>query len=105
MLTHLPNTAASTQTFTHWKLLGVRQHRHIDSISNSLPEMQTGHCRFGAELRRPALLDLIADHVLALNWHEYGEGLLQDFTSECSIGRLPDTRHLTKGRNLFSHMV
>ena len=33
---------------------GVRLHRHIDSISNSLPEMQAGYCQFGAGLRRLA---------------------------------------------------
>lgn len=64
---------------------GIRLHRHIDSISNKMEEMRSTYWRLGPELRRvaPILLDLIADHILALHWDRYGEGKLSDFTRHC----------------------
>ena len=49
---------------------GVRLHRRIDSFSNGLAEMKASVRRFHPTLRRPApvLLDLVADHCLALGW-------------------------------------
>ena len=72
---------------------GVRLHRHLDSSSNRMPEMRKSYIHFGPDLRRPApvLLDLIADHVLALQWQRYGIGELTDFTRTCyrAIGNYP----------------
>ncbi|MCS5566547.1 MAG: ACP phosphodiesterase [Pseudomonadales bacterium] len=64
---------------------GVRLHRHLDSTSNRMPEMRQSYVHFGTELRRPApvLLDLIADHVLAIQWDRYGVGDLTQFTTTC----------------------
>lgn len=64
---------------------GIRLHRRIDSISNKLSEMRSTYWRFGPDLRRvaPILLDLVADHILALHWELYGEGKLSDFTDQC----------------------
>ena len=64
---------------------GVRLHRHLDSTSNRMPEMRQSYVHFGTELRRPApvLLDLIADHVLAVQWCRYGVGELTQFTTTC----------------------
>ncbi|MXW55049.1 MAG: DUF479 domain-containing protein [Gammaproteobacteria bacterium] len=64
---------------------GIRLHRRIDSISNKLAEMRSTYWRFGPDLRRvaPILLDLVADHILALHWERYGEGKLSDFTEHC----------------------
>lgn len=64
---------------------GIRMHRRIDSISNKMAEMRSTYWRFGPKLRRvaPILLDLVADHILALHWDLYGEGKLSDFTCHC----------------------
>ncbi len=64
---------------------GLLLHRHIDVQSNRLPSMRTTYHRFGAELRRPApiLLDLMADHVFAKHWEEFGTGELLEFTQSC----------------------
>ena len=64
---------------------GIRLHRHIDIVSNQLPEMKSTYHRFGPALRRPApvLLDLVADHILAKRWDEYGGDSLSEFTRTC----------------------
>lgn len=52
---------------------GIRLHRRIDSYSNGLAEMKASVRRFPPTLRRPApvLLDLVADHCLALAWRQH----------------------------------
>lgn len=62
---------------------GVRLHRRIDSFSNRLPGMKQSARRFPPPLRRvaPVLLDILADHCLALSWPRYGIGDLRDFTA------------------------
>ena len=71
--------------------LGLRLHRYIDRQSNQLDSFRQSYARFGTELRRPApvLTDLIADHIFAKHWDEYGEGSLTEFTQLCyeSIGK------------------
>ena len=64
---------------------GIRLHRHIDIVSNHLPEMKSTYHRFGADLRRPApvLLDIVADHVLANIWDEYCDVPILEFTRTC----------------------
>ena len=64
---------------------GLLLHRHIDVQSNQLPSMRRTYHRFGDELRRPApvLLDLMADHVFAKHWDEFGTGELGEFTKSC----------------------
>lgn len=64
---------------------GLLLHRHIDVQSNRLPSMRDTYYRFGSELRRPApiLLDLMADHVFARHWEEFGSGELHEFTRSC----------------------
>lgn len=64
---------------------GLQLHRHIDVQSNRLPSMRSTYHRFGTELRRPApiLLDLMADHVFAKHWDEFGTGELREFTQGC----------------------
>ncbi|MCY3857341.1 MAG: ACP phosphodiesterase [Gammaproteobacteria bacterium] len=70
---------------------GLQLHRHIDVQSNRLPSMRGTYHRFGDGLRRPApiLLDLMADHVFAKHWEEFGTGELSEFTQSCydAIGR------------------
>ncbi len=85
---------------------GIRLHRHVDSVSNRMPQMRSTYWRFGPDLRRvaPVLLDLVADHLLAAHWNEYGEGELSMFTDYCyrSIAKydIPST-----AVGLFSHTV
>lgn len=54
-------------------IAGIRLHRRIDSYSNGLAEMKASIRRFAPTLRRPApvLLDLVADHCLALGWRRH----------------------------------
>lgn len=64
---------------------GLRLHRYIDRVSNQLPEMRSTYRRFGTKLRRvaPILLDLIADHLLAVHWARHGSGELTEFSNYC----------------------
>ena len=84
---------------------GLLLHRHIDVQSNRLPSMRSTYHRFGDELRRPApiLLDLMADHVFAKHWEDFGTGDLHEFTQSCydAIGRfeLP-----ASARRFYDHM-
>lgn len=61
---------------------GIRLHRRIDSFANRLAAMKPGIARFDAGLRRaaPVLLDIVADHCLALTWRRYSDLPLADFT-------------------------
>lgn len=54
-------------------IAGIRLHRRIDSHSNHLAEMKASFRHFHPSLRRPApvLLDLVADHCLALDWQQH----------------------------------
>ena len=63
---------------------GIRLHRRIDAFCNHLVDMKPSIARFGPELRRaaPVLLDVVADHCLALAWPRYAEVPLADFTTE-----------------------
>lgn len=84
---------------------GVRLHRRIDSISNLMPEMRASYAHFGPELRRvaPVLLDIVADHLLAIHWDRFGEGSLAEFTAVCyaTIDRYDVP---PRGRRFFAHM-
>ena len=63
---------------------GIRLHRRIDAFCNRLVDMKPSIARFGPELRRaaPVLLDIVADHCLALAWPRYAEVPLADLTAE-----------------------
>ena len=73
---------------------GVRLHRRIDSFSNRLPAMRESTRRFPPPLRRvaPVLLDIVADHCLALSWPRHGIGDLGTFTARvyAAIGHYGD---------------
>ncbi|MDE0661635.1 MAG: ACP phosphodiesterase [Gammaproteobacteria bacterium] len=73
---------------------GVRLHRRIDSFSNRLPAMKKSAARFPRPLRRvaPVLLDIVADHCLALSWPRHGIGDLKNFTARAyaAVGRYRD---------------
>lgn len=73
---------------------GVRLHRRIDSFSNRLPAMKESAGRFPPPLRRvaPVLLDIVADHCLALSWPRHGIGDLRNFTARvyAAVGHYRD---------------
>ena len=60
---------------------GIRLHRRIDSFANRLADMKPSVARFDDQLRRaaPVLLDIVADHCLALTWPRYSGVPLADF--------------------------
>ena len=63
---------------------GVRLHRRIDAFSNRLADMKPSIARFDTELRRaaPVLLDIVADHCLALTWPRYADVTPAGFSAE-----------------------
>ena len=87
---------------------GVRLHRRIDSFSNRLPAMKESVRRFPPRLRRvaPVLLDIVADHCLALSWRRHGIGELANFTARvyAALGRYGDWIPAT-GNELVRRMI
>ena len=63
---------------------GIWLHRRIDSFSNRLPLLADSVARFHPALRRPApvLLDILADHCLALDWPRYSKEELPTFSAK-----------------------
>lgn len=62
---------------------GIRLHRRIDAVSNRLPGVASSVRRLDPKLRRPApvLIDVIADHCLALRWDRHGHGDITMFAA------------------------
>ena len=62
---------------------GIRLHRRIDAVSNRLPGVAASVRRLDPKLRRaaPVLLDVVADHCLALRWVRHGHGELTTFAA------------------------
>ncbi len=62
---------------------GIRLHRRVDAVSNRLPGIRVSVRRFDPRLRRaaPVLLDVVADHCLALQWDSHGYGELTAFAA------------------------
>ena len=62
---------------------GIRLHRRIDAVSNRLPGVALSVRRLDPKLRRaaPVLLDVVADHCLALRWDSHGHGDLTTFAA------------------------
>ncbi len=87
---------------------GVRLHRRIDAFSNRLADMKPGLARFDPELRRaaPVLLDIVADHCLALTWPRYASVALAGFAAEVytALHRF-DAYVPDKGRPFVARMI
>ena len=87
---------------------GIRLHRRIDSYSNRLPELRAGFAHFDPALRRvaPVLLDIVADHCLALAWRRFAEDELEAFTPEV-YGALASYHAWAPepGREFVNHMT
>ena len=87
---------------------GIRLHRRIDSFANHLADMKPSIARFDIELRRaaPVLLDIVADHCLALTWPRYSNVPVADLGTEVygALRRfdacVPDT-----GRPFITRMI
>lgn len=88
--------------------VGVRLHRRIDAYSNQHEAIRRSCNRFPDALRRlaPPLVDVIADHLLAITWQQHHQLPLTQFSAvayQCihrSAEYLPDT-----GREFFAWMV
>lgn len=86
---------------------GIRLHRRIDAVSNTLPGMARSIRRLHPALRRvaPPLLDVMADHCLAKAWAHHGTGDLADFAASAYAAIEGFERHLpAPGRRFFHHM-
>ena len=87
---------------------GVRLHRRIDSYSNHLPTMKVSVARFDPALRRvaPVLLDIVADHCLALDWRRIGRDDLPAFTAQIYAAIAKFEAWLpARGSRFVAHMV
>ena len=87
---------------------GIRLHRRLDAFSNRLTDMKPSIARFDAELRRaaPVLLDIVADHCLALTWPRYADVALADFSSEVYAAlRRFDAHVPDRGRPFIQRMI
>ena len=62
---------------------GIRLHRRVDAVSNRMPGIAGSWHRLDPRLRRaaPVLLDVVADHCLALRWDDHGHGELPAFAA------------------------
>lgn len=86
---------------------GIRLHRRIDAVSNTLPGIAQSVARLHPALRRaaPVLVDILADHCLAKDWARRGTGDLAGFAASAyaAIGR---HRHYlpANGQRFFDHM-
>ena len=86
---------------------GIRLHRRIDAVSNTLPGMARSVSRLHPALRRvaPPLVDVVADHCLAKAWAQHGIGDLADFAASAYAAIEGFQRHLpAAGRRFFQHM-
>lgn len=72
----------------HWPTplrAGARLHRKIDALSNNNAHIRQNCNRYPAHLRRlaPIFVDMLADHCLSLNWSEYYQLEVAEFSTEC----------------------
>lgn len=87
---------------------GVRLHRRIDAYSNQLAQMKPSVLRFGPELRRfaPVLLDVVADHLLAKHWQEFGIGELPEFAGDVYAAIEAHDEHVPeRGRRFIDYCI
>lgn len=87
---------------------GIRLHRRIDSYSNRLEAMRVSLGRFPPALRRPApvLLDIVADHCLALAWPRFAAGSVEAFSATVyrALARFSDAVP-SAGQRFVEHVV
>lgn len=66
-------------------LEGVRRHRWVDSTTDSHPAVRDARRLFSPERRRavPIILDMVFDHLLAVNWSDHAAVPLDSFLADC----------------------
>ena len=87
---------------------GIRLHRRIDSYSNRLAEMKVSVARFDPALRRvaPVLLDIVADHCLALTWPRFSDEDLSAFSARVYRAIDEYDEYIpVRGRSFIARMV
>lgn len=65
---------------------GIRMHRRVDVMTDSLPEVKIAREYFRQEFRRvaPITLDVVWDHFLSLHWETLVPDIsLEDFIAQC----------------------
>ncbi|PWC26243.1 MULTISPECIES: ACP phosphodiesterase [Brenneria] len=83
---------------------GIRLHRRVDSLTDSLPEVKQARRRFSADYRRvaPITLDVLWDHFLARHWQRLEPRIsLSSFVSQAQ-GQI--TPHLAQTPDRFQHL-
>lgn len=77
-------------------LLGLKQHRQIDSFANRSTAFQTSRKRIAPEFGyfRAIMVDVFYDHLLARNWANYHDDPLEQFAERTYI-------HLEKNFDLL----
>ncbi len=63
---------------------GIRIHRQIDAFTDRHPVVQRARRRFSPGFSRVSgiLIDVFFDHILSLEWAEYGDGELNEFVAD-----------------------
>jgi len=87
---------------------GVRLHRRIDAYSNTHSAIRRSSNRFPASLRRlaPALIDVIADHLLATQWSAHHHLTLDEFAHQTYEHIAASEAHLPeRGQEFYRWMV
>ncbi|MCL2896534.1 acyl carrier protein phosphodiesterase [Brenneria tiliae] len=83
---------------------GIRLHRRVDSLTDSLPEVKQARRHFSADYRRvaPITLDVLWDHFLARHWQRLEPRIsLSSFVSQAQ-GQI--TPHLAQTPDRFQHL-
>ena len=64
---------------------GIQLHRNIDAFTDAHPITLLSRNRFPSSMRRMAgiAVDIIYDHLLAVNWHHYSNTSLAAFEQDC----------------------
>ena len=64
---------------------GIQLHRNIDAFTDAHPITLLSRNRFPSSMRRMAgiAVDIIYDHLLAVNWHQYSSTSLAAFEQDC----------------------
>ena len=83
---------------------GIRMHRRVDVMTDSLPEVKVAREFFSADYRRvsPITLDVVWDHFLSLHWYRLcPETPLPLFINQCRLAIEP---HLSATPERFRNL-
>lgn len=85
---------------------GVRLHRRLDAFSNQHPAIRASCRRFPSDLRRiaPVFVDVLADHLLATDFHHYSPEPLNAFTARTYASLDAHRAHIPeRGQRFLRH--